>query len=36
MTDWNREREGWWMSGEGGWKKEGKEGNEMKKGGKIW
>lgn len=21
MTDWSREREGWWMSGEWGWKK---------------
>ena len=36
MMDWSRERKGWWMGGKWGWKREGKEENGMKKGGKIW
>ena len=36
MTDWSREREGWWMGEEWSRKREGKEENGMKKGGKIW
>lgn len=36
MTDWNREREGWWMSGKWGWKKGEWRGNGMKRDGKIW
>lgn len=40
MTDWSREMEGWWMGVgmgmEEGWTEGEKEGNGMKRGGKIW
>lgn len=36
LVDWNREREGWWMGGEWGWKKGEWRGNGMKRDGKIW
>lgn len=33
MTDWSREREGWWMGVRMG---EEEEGMEWERGGKIW
>lgn len=36
MTDWNREGKAGEWQGNGGRKREGKEENGMKKGGKIW
>lgn len=32
MTDWDRERESWWMGGEWGWKKGRKGGKWNEKG----
>ena len=36
LTDWSREREGWWMGVEMGWGEGWMEGKGQEKGGKIW
>ena len=36
MTDWNRERGGWWMGGEWGWKRSEQRRKRRERGGKIW